>query len=42
MTDETEKSWMERSDMFLDPFTLPANKDSLQFSMNKVSDLFLI
>lgn len=40
MTKDTERSWMERSDLFLDPFTLPADKGSLQFSMSKVSPLW--
>ena len=36
MTDATERGWMEKCDIFLDPFTLPADRDSLEFSMNKV------
>ena len=40
MTDATERGWMEKCDIFLDPFTLPADRDSLEFSMNKVSCWF--
>ena len=41
MTDATERGWMEKCDIFLDPFTLPADRDSLEFSMNKVSCLLI-
>ena len=42
MTDATERGWMEKCDIFLDPFTLPADRDSLEFSMNKVSCLLIV
>ena len=35
--DETARSWAERSDQFLDPWTLRATRESLQFSMDKVA-----
>ena len=34
--DETARSWAERSDQFLDPWTLRATRESLHFSMDKV------
>ena len=34
---ETARSWAERSDQFLDPWTVRATRESLQFSMDKVA-----
>ena len=38
MTDNTARSWREKTDQYLDPFTIPATRDSLQFSMEKVEN----
>ena len=38
MTDNTATSWREKTDQYLDPLTIPATRDSLQFSMQKVEN----
>ena len=37
--EETARSWAERSDQFLDPWTVRATGESLHFSMDKVPTL---
>ena len=39
LTDNTLRGWVEKSDAYLDPFTIPATRDSLQFSMEKVKNI---
>ena len=38
MTETTRMFWREKIDQYLDPFTIPATRDSLQFSMEKVEN----
>ena len=38
MTENTRSYWRERTDQYHDPHTIPATRDSLQFSMEKVEN----
>ena len=42
MTEKTRRSWRERTDQYLDPHTIPATRDSLQFSMEKVRTVVIL
>ena len=38
-TQQTARDWAERSDSFLDPLVIPATRDSLRFSMDRVEEM---
>ena len=38
-TEKTARDWTDRSDRFLDPLTVPATRDSLKFSTDKVEEM---
>lgn len=38
-TEQTARDWADRSDRFLDPLTVPATRDSLRFSTDKVEEM---
>ena len=38
-TEKTARDWADRSDQFLDPLTVPATRDSIKFSTDKVGEM---
>ena len=38
-TEQTARDWADRSDRYLDPLTIPATRDSLRFSTDKVEEM---
>ena len=38
-TEKTARDWADRSDQFLDPLTVPATRDSIKFSRDKVDEM---